>query len=454
MRIIYFLFLLLVFACKKNYSVDITHFSLEDNESMVYENYIKQSHIQKQNAYNNGSNISNIVVPNASNYSYFINENTDVNCLYNCPNPPLKIGVVPMSFSQEGIMREIENTIAFVNSNVNTKQYNIYILNKEELESLEFFAPDIIVGPFKDEDVKEIAEILEKQNLQTPVVSLATNVVVSNPDIYYFGFSNDDIAKSTIESTNKIGFENYGILMPNSAVGSATYNLFKKHIEDSGKGISRVEFYDESSMHTIDRFLEKLQISLNQKYFIAEDGAIVEDSYSFTKNIKQSDDKTVTMKDGKIYEKAYKKMDAIIIDASDENFEAIIKAVVNNKAFDGVQVIGSPRIVDGVVIVNSKESFADISKPVLFPANYEFYSRFYLSYLNQFGKKPTRLSTTLYETLVYLMSIHEKKDITKGFDVYKIPEFSGLNGNIVINGKSVVRFTDLNEFKNGEVNYL
>ena len=356
-----------------------------------------------------------------------------------------------MSLTGQGTLEEIENTIAFLNSNIDGRQYSVFSLKKEDLADLSILSPDIIVGPFKDSDVQELEKILQKQNLNMPVVSLTTAINSSKPNIYYFGYSNNDIVQSTIQNGDKMGFENYGVLMPNNAIGSATYNLFKKHIDSAGKKISRVEFYDDSSIDTISKFISKIEIAVKQKYYVSQDGTIIEDNYSFTKNIKTENEKSITLKSGAIYEKKYKKMDALIIDSDDKNFEVIFDALTQNKAFEDVVIIGSPRIIDSVIFASKKEKYSQIAKPLIFSGNYEFYSNFYTSYLEQFGASPTRLSTTLYETLVYLIALHKKHDITQGFNPAKLPEFTGLNGDIFVNHKSAIRSGKMCEFKNGEV---
>ena len=447
MRIIYLL-LFIVCACKNGSSRDIKHFSLEDNESMIYENYTMQHNGVAKDEKNEV-----LVERNAglAGNSYFLNQKNDINCLYNCEQSILKIGVVAMSLTGQGTLEEIENTIAFLNSNIDGRQYSVFSLKKEDLTDLSILSPDIIVGPFKDSDVQELEKTLQKQNLNTPIVSLTTTVNSSKPNIYYFGYSNNDIVQSTIQTGDKMGFENYGVLMPNNAIGSATYNLFKKHIDNAGKKISRVEFYDDSSIDTISKFISKIEIAVKQKYYISQDGTIIDDNYSFTKNIKTENEKSITLNNGQRYEKKYKKMDALIIDSDDKNFEVIFDALTQNKAFEDVVIVGSPRIIDSVIFAAKKEKYLQIEKPLMFSGNYEFYSNFYTSYLEQFGIRPTRLSTTLYETLVYLIALHKKHDITQEFNPAKLPEFAGLNGDIFVNHKSAIRSGKMCEFKNGKV---
>ena len=146
-------------------------------------------------------------------------------------------------------------------------------------------------------------------------------------------------------------------------------------------------------------------------------------------------------------------MDALVIDGNVENFEIIFDALLQRKSLENVVIIGSPRISDSIILMESKERYAEISRSIIFPANYEFYKSFYVSYAQQFGKTPTKIGTTLYETLVYIVTLHKKHDITKGLNFAKVPEFAGLNGNMaVLQGrKSIVRFANMCEFKNGAV---
>ena len=427
---------------------DVTHLSLSDNEDMLYDNYIKTHAVREvQEAPRQNS---------VSSHNQFVNPENDVHCVYTCATPPLRIGIMPMSFSTQSALEEINNTIAFVKSNVDSHKYHISIIDKDTLQNLSLVDLDVIIGPFKDDDVKLIDETLKKQKLSIPVISLTTKILSSSSNIYYFGYSADDIIKSTVENATKMGFTNYGVLMPNNAVGSATYNLFKKHIENSGKNVARVEFYDESSMENIQKFIGKLQMSINQKYYVAADGTVFEDNFSFAKNIKDDNEKSVTLKDGKKYDKKYKKMDALIVDSDMKNLDIIFQELSQHPEFARVAIIGSPRIVDGVITMSEKEKYADISKGLLFPASYKFYRNFYISYTEQFGKNPTRLGTTLYETIIYLITLHNKNDITKELNFKELPMFVGLNGNMVIShgNKHLLRTVNMCEFKNGTVTEL
>lgn len=439
---------LLIFACKtSSRNVNVSSLSLRDNENMIYENYIFS------NKYKAPEPVPQDTVPSKV-YSPFVAQTNDATCVYGCTTPPLRIAVMPMSFKSKTALDEISNIVAFLNSNINQNKYHVSIINPEQdfINDFGIVPPDVIIGPFTDEDVQSLYSSLKQNNINVPIISLTTKSSITSDDVRYFGYSVDDTIGSVIDEMQKKDIKSYGILVPNTAIGSATYNLFKKRIDASGGKLARVEFYEEDAPGSMQKYVDKIKMAVNQVYYVAQNGTIIEDDHSFTKKIKEEDDKTVTLKDGSKYERKYKKMGALILDADPQYFEPLFDMVANDPEFEDILLLGTTRVADAVIKMTQAQKYESYKKPLLFPANFGLYRDFYLSYAQQFNIPPTKLGVTLYETAIYLITLHDKSDITKGLKLQNLPVFVGLNGTMVANReKNITRYTDTSEFKKGRV---
>lgn len=443
---IYLLVFLLLLACDDT-SRDINSMSLRDNENMVYDNYIDHS------KYKDPEPIPQDTLPSQLS-NPFIAQSNDASCVYGCTTPPLRIAVMPMSFKSEIVAHEILNTVDFLNSNINQNKYHVSIIESGQdfIKDFMIVQPDVIIGPFTEDDIKSLHTSLKQNNINIPVITLATKSSISSNNIRYFGYSVDDTVSSIVDTIKKNDIQNYGLLVPNTATGSATYNLLKKRIDDTGKKLSRVEFYEEGSPSNMQKYVNKIKMAVNQVYYVAQDGKVIEDDHSFAKKIKEENDTSVTLKDGTMYQKKHTKMGALIIDADPKYFEALFDMMVQDPIFEDVLLLGTARIIDAIIPMTHTGKYESCSKPLLFPANFSVYRNFYVSYGREFSTPPSKISITLYETAVYLITLHDKSDITKGLKLQDLPVFIGLNGTMVARGeRSVMRYTNTSEFKNGNV---
>ena len=464
--------ILLVFflmSCTQRHYVDGQ--SLYDNESLVYDNY-QHSYLAQEQLQKDTLNVKAVQsAPKFEEGSNSISRKLskkDITCTNNCDRHSLRVAIAPMSFDDEVILREIKQTVALLGTQKQSEGAYIKMLDgdgsdvRSYIIQLISFGPNVIVGPFSESDTKSLYQYLMQFDLNIPIVSL-TNIKSSKEGlngVSYFGYKVEDDVKSLINTLdNEYGYKNYAMIAPNSKIGSYNYNLFKKHTSINDRKMFRTEFYDADSLNMV-KHIQRLKSSLFQVYYEnVDNGKISEDSRAFTKKIESTDGDIVTLKNGDKYYKKKSKLDAIIIDALSDNFLNILQEFARNNAFNDTVLIGSSRTTDAIIqtMYNNIGVYRLIDKPFLMASNFKFYQMFYNAYTEQFGTNPTRISTTLYETLVYVIKLHHEGGLRNG-NIYlqEMPEFVGLNGRIIIprGSNMVFRHIPVSQLLNGEISTL
>jgi hypothetical protein len=433
--------------------------SLYDNENLVYDNY--------RHSLNETSKIDH-----TQTVKQQPTDSTSITCKESCVSSPLRIVIVPMSFSHQDVLSEINNTIALVRASKPSENYTINVINGEQniMRDLLSLNPDIIVGPFGTQDIPILQKQLKEAGLNIPVISLATRgtknvsriISVGDQDtemstrkdtIHNLGYKVEDDVASIMDALKKKSYKHYTMFAPNNDIGASSYETFTKYAKKNKQEISRVEFY-ETDNTDITKYINRLKNAINQTYYEnVANGKFQEDNHTFANKIASKKEDTVILKNGTKYHKKTKTMDAIIIDASVKDFPIILDLINQDRAFDNVLLVASPRTTDAIIEMLNSPNNHSIEKPILFPSNFGVYRAYYEVYKNTFNKAPTRLSTTVYETVRYILDIHERSSIKDGLDTKALPVFTGLNGTIVVNqsAKTVSRFVNVSRLQNGRV---
>jgi hypothetical protein len=415
--------------------------SLYDNENLVYDHY--------RNSLNEASKVDNKQIFNQQPV-----DSSGITCTDSCVSSPLRIAIVPMSFGHPDVLSEINNTIALVRASKPSENYTINVINGEQniMRDLLSLNPDIVVGPFGTQDIPILQKQLKEAGLNIPIISLATRGI-NKDNIHNLGYKVEDDISSIMEILKKKNYKHYAMFAPNNDIGASSYETFTKYAKKNKQEISRVEFY-ETDNPDIEKYINRLKNAIKQTYYEnVANGKFQEDNHTFANKIVSRKGDTVILKNGARYYKRTKTLDAIIIDASVKDFPKILDLINQDRAFDNVLLVASPRTADAIIEMLNSPNYTPIDKPILFPSNFGVYRAYYEVYKNTFNSAPTRLSTTIYETIRYILDIHERSTIKDGLNTKALPVFTGLNGTIVVNqnAKTVSRFVNVSRLQNGRV---
>ncbi len=443
-RLLFCVFLMFV-ACNNNQipnsvkSLDYNSSTLADNESLIYDNY-KFSNAKK--------GIEATLTPPQQ----FAPQEE---CSISCVRRTLNIAILPMNASNQAIINEIKNSVTMLKFSVNYSKYSVNILEGTTLamQSINTTVPDIIVGPFNENDVLAVQKQIYSSHTKTPIVSLASQKL-SGDGLYNFGYNAEVGIVSIMNFAKSRGYKNIAMFASNNEIGGNTYKMFVSAGKANKQEIPVVEFYEANS-DDISKYISRLKSATIQVYYQnINSGKIQKDDFNFTKDITATDGNTITHSSGERFYKKYKKVDAVIIDASAKDFQKIYKAIASEEAFQDIPLIGSPRIVDGVIemLLSDGEKY---TKEISFPSNFEKYRDYYEVYKNTFNQPPTRFSATIYETLQYLLSVQQVKaiDNISGVAMNKGVILDGVNGKMIPegDGRTIRRVIDVYSFQNGDV---
>ena len=429
--------------------------SLYENENLVYDTY-------RFNDTSKGANIKTI--------DAVIDDN--VSCVKSCMKSSLRIAIVLMNFDNPSITKEINNTLALIKASKISDNYVVKVIHGTDIvQQLTLIKPDIIVGPFKKIDLSLLKTQLHKARLDIPIISLIVrkntkrkryvnalnsyngmHTKLRHP-MYNLSYNVEDDMASMMKVLQKRNYQNYIMFAPNNDVGAHIYELFVKQAKKNKQMISMVEFYD-TSRNDMTKHINRLKRAIHQEYYEnIKNGKIHKNIHSFTKQIQNTKNDIVTLKNGNKYRKKIKTTDAIIIDASPEDFIKIFNIINKDKAFSGITLVGSSRIADAIISALNNDIHLPSETSIIFPSNIAVYRTYYEIYKNTFNIAPTRLSTTVYEAIRYILDVHSKSDIKDGLDVGVLPIFAGLNGTMMVNYKkgTTVRFVNISILENGRV---
>jgi hypothetical protein len=297
---------------------------------------------------------------------------------------------------------------------------------------------------------------VSSSHTKTPIVSLASKNI-SGDGLYNFGYRAEVGIGSIMSFAKSRGYKNIVMFSSNNEIGGSTYKMFASVAKTNKQEIPIVEFYEANS-DEFTKYISRLKSATIQTYYQnINSGKIQKDDFNFTKDITSTEDNIVTHSSGERFHKKYKKVDAIIIDASAKDFQKVYNVIASEEVFKDIPLIGSPRIVDGIIEMLLLGG-GKYEKEIIFPSNFEKYRDYYEVYKNTFNQTPTRFSATIYETIQYLLSAHQIKaiDNINGIAMNKGVILDGVNGKMIPekDGRTIRRIIDVYSFQNGDVNMV
>ena len=414
--------------------------TLADNESLIYDNY-------KFSSSKKGMNVQL-----ATEKQFFPQEEI---CSTSCVKRSLQVAILPMNTGSSVVINEIQNALTILKFGVNYSKYTVNVLEGTTLamQSMQAMMPDVIVGPFNEKDVIALQRQISSNHVKTPIVSLASKNI-SGDGLYNFGYRAEVPITSIMNFARGRGYKNLAMFSSNNEVGGSTYKMFASVAKANKQEIPVIEFY-ESNSDDFTKHISRLKSATIQTYYQnVNSGKIQKDDFNFTKDITSTEGNVVTHSSGEKFYRKYKKVDAIIVDASAKDFKKIYPILASEEVFKDIPLIGSPRIVDGVIemLLSEGEKY---EKEITFPSNFEKYRDYYEVYKNTFNQTPTRFSATIYETMQYLLNVHQMKPIDNinGVAMNKGVILDGVNGKMIPDedGRTIRRVIDVYSFQNGDV---
>ena len=443
-----FLCALLMFISCNNNTIststqsNVNHYNtLAENEGLIYDNYrTRKKHMNIE-------------------LSETVNNLHSGICVTSCVTKPLQIAIVPMNASSSTTIGEIKNTIAMLKFSTSYSKYEINIIEGVALvaQSLIAISPDIIIGPFDEKDLSYLRQQMHSNKINAKLISL-TSKDISDENVYNFGYKANANIVSIINYAKKMNYKNFIMFAPNNEIGGKSYKIFSEIAKNNKQEISRVEFY-EQDLSDINKYIARLKNAAIETYYQnTKTGKIQKDDFNFTSKITSTEDGIITHQSGERFYKKSKKIDAIIIDASAKDLKKIYEAIANEDSLKNIPLIGSPRIADGILeMIINEDNIQQFDTEILFPASWEQYRNHYEIYKNTFNNPPTRLSTTIYETLQYILKTNQVQPIEKtSKTLFSNITIDGINGKMIPipENNTINRTTDINSFKNGTVNQI
>ncbi len=440
-RLLFCVFLMFV-SCNNNQITNSKYdsSSLSDNESLIYDNY-KFSNTKKR--------MDVKLVPQEH-----ISLQEEI-CSTSCVRRPLQIAILPINAGGASMMSEIQNALTILKFGVNYSKYTVNVVEGTTLamQSIQAMMPDVIVGPFNEKDVLAVQKQISSNHTKTPIVSLASKNI-SGGGLYNFGYRAEVGINSIMSFAKSREYKNLVMFASNNEIGGSNYKMFSSAAKGNKQEIPFVEFYEANS-DDLSKYISRLKSATIQIYYQnVNSGKIQKDDFNFTKDITANEENVVTHSSGERFYKKYKKVDAVIIDASAKDFQRVYRAIASEEAFKDIPLIGSPRIVDGIMemLLSDGEKY---EKEIVFPSNFEKYRDYYEIYKNTFNQAPTRFSATIYETMQYLLNVHQIKAIDNidGIAMNKGVILDGVNGKMIpdSDGRTIRRVVDVYSFQNGDV---
>lgn len=384
-------------------------------------------------------------------------------CIQSCVEEIVKVVVMPMNFGNRDVMEEVYNTVHLVGQ---SGKKRIAVFDGVNLENyFSYETPNVVIGAFVEEDLEILKSKIDEVNVEVPVLALTSDNEKAKGGVYSFGYSIKSEASSMMEILSGQGYVNFAFFGKGDDIGSSLYSVYNAVAKKNKQEVLYVDFYSDDVI--LKKSLKRLKQAVVQNYYEnVETGEVAVDDHHFEKQIvkrfnaegKEVDGghlkdvvMVVTAKEEKFYKKV-KLLDAVIIDADVQGLQVIVDYFEKDEMLKNVMLIASSRTVDAILLQESNVqgvSVINSGLPVFFASNFGIYSEYVERYLEVYGRRPSRLSVTLYEVLKYAFEVTNGGD---SFDVRSVPVFVGPNGTMVVkkNGE-VERFVNVAKFQNGTV---
>lgn len=301
---------------------------------------------------------------------------------------------------------------------------------------------DVIIGPIFNFETIELA------NLQPsiPIISLSNDKEIKKPNVLVFGQNPDDQIKDIVTFFSQQEKRNFMAIFPNSPTGSRLYRVFKGSVGANKSEIMRVEFYDESGISDVSKYVSKITNGLVQKTYISkEDGTIISE-----RKVRETLAKDPTTNLNSLYNIVEKKAQVLYVSAS-PNFLPKVLNILQ-------QPSNQEKLKDIFIVIADFENMevANIAKynNFFFYANNYYKTRaFNQEFKAEMGYSPSRLTSLIYDAITYSIYVNNSVFGTLDFESLKTRTrgFEGTNGGFYFNGNVVRRTGKVVVIKNGAV---
>lgn len=411
--------------------------TIYDNEALIYNNY-RQKEIE-----------GNVMEVDAA----IINSKKP--CIVSCVQKTTKIAIITGKFNSS-IEKEVQNTLTLAKKLITNNKHEIKLINNQDSESqINLFEPDYIISSVNSADIIPIQNIAGQIN--APILSLVP-LHSNNARTYNFAYSIQNDISSVMFVFEKQGYKNIALFALNDDIGANVYKAITKEVDKKNQKLTNVEFFTKPN---IEKHIARIKSSTKQSYYQnIKNHDIVENTHNFAKQIKKEDKveengitkEIVTLTNGKKYEKKYRALDMLIIDADADSLPIILSSLDLDPDFKNVAIIASPRSTENIIksYIKNGSEYKSLQHSVIFTSQFSSYLPYATEYFKTFGEFPSKFSTTLYETMQYLLEL----DSIKGekFDFTRLSKFNGINGTITFDtNKTTKRFVNISKLENGVI---
>lgn len=339
--------------------------------------------------------------------------------------------IIPVSGIYKKVGSEMVDTVSYTRRKMYGSAINIEIFDTKSQKAtlahihseIQKGSYDAIIGPIFNYETAELASY--KNTI--PIVSLSNDRSLKYDNVLMFGDAKQDSIKDIVTFFSKSGKHNFMAMFPNDANGSGFYNIFKSAVQANKSDIMRVEFYDETGVSSVSKYVNKIVHGISQRIYTSkETGEVVSE-----RRIKDLIKKNPLDLD-KLYTIEEKKAEVIYISAYGKSLTEIA-SLLNHPENKEI-------LKDVVIVIGSgldSEYFQDLSR---FEDMF-FYAHNYVGqklFMEEFKKEnryfPGGLSGLLSDAILYTATV--KNDVSTPLTLQKFKlygnDFYGVNGSFSI----------------------
>jgi hypothetical protein len=359
----------------------------------------------------------------------------------------LKVAVIlPVTGGYQKIGSEGIDLVTFVEKTMGDK-LELKVFNTESRKSsisniakqLEAENFNVIVGPIFN------SETLELASLQTtiPIISLSNDREINKKNVLVFGQNQDDSIKDIVTFFSQQEKKNFMALFPNNANGSRLYRVFKQSVDVNKSEIMRVEFYDDTGISDVSKYISKITNGLVQKTYVSREDKTIIPERKIREMLAQNPD----IKLETIYDITEKKTEVLYISGTQDLLPKIISLLnqpANKQKLQNILIV----IADFENLNN--RNLKSYDNMFFHSNNYYKTKSFNEEFKSDMGYNPSKLATVLYDAISYSVYVNNNTFGNLAFEnlKYGTKGFEGLNGSFVFNGNVVRRFGKIMVIKN------
>ncbi len=362
---------------------------------------------------------------------------------------PLKVAVMlPLTGSYQNIGFESLEVLQMATNDFGDKLSLVPFDSNENFndfatlsESLKEDGFNVIIGPIFNFETLALAE--SEQSI--PIISLSNDKTINKPNVIVFGSNQDEKIASAVSFFVGRGKMNFITLLPNSNNGSRIYRDIKASIEANSANLMRAEFYDDTGIADVSKFIYKVLGGLKQNIYTSNETEEV----LTEREIRIMQEKNPNLQLDDLYVKDTKVAEVIFISSLSqlESITEILKEPKNQKRLEGVEIffIDGGELNDNLNLFEGGYIYSDYSSEAL-----EFKRKFNEIY----EKNPTKISGFLYDAIFYSIYVNNNTFGTPKLNDFKnkYRGFVGINGAFYIDDtNSVKRAGRIIKVINGEL---